>query len=106
VIGLAGTVLGLLLLSIGLFRAGVGPRWVGPALWAFLVVEFIGSAISPRASYLSGVLFLAAFGALAVEAVHSWRDAPVGTRTGTDQGDAAVGGSALTAESSSSSTTQ
>jgi hypothetical protein len=65
VVGLAGTVLGLLLLSIGLFRTGVGPRWVGPALWAFLVVEFVGGALSAYASYVSSVLLLVAFFGLA-----------------------------------------
>jgi hypothetical protein len=65
VIGLAGTVLGLLLLSIALFRARVGPRWIGPALWAFLVVEFVGGALSAYASYVSSVLLVIAFFALA-----------------------------------------
>ena len=72
VLGLLGTVIGVLLLSIGLFRAAVGPRWVGPALWAFLLVEFVGSSVSPHASYLSSVLFCAAFGALAGEAARGW----------------------------------
>jgi hypothetical protein len=85
VLGLLGTVLGLLLLSIGLFRGAVGPRWVGPALWAFLVVEFVGSSISPRASYLSGLLLLAAFAALTVEAARSWTRAPQ-----TDRSDVAM----------------
>lgn len=67
VLGLAGTVLGLLLVSIGVFRAGIGPRWVGPALWAFLLVEFVVSGISRYASYLSVILFAAAFLALAAE---------------------------------------
>jgi prepilin signal peptidase PulO-like enzyme (type II secretory pathway) len=65
VVGLAGTVLGLLLLSIGLFRTGLGPRWVGPALWTFLVVEFVGGALSEYASYVSSVLLLVAFFGLA-----------------------------------------
>lgn len=64
--GLLGTVLGLLLLSIGVFRGRVAPRWVGPALWAFLVVEFAGSAISDWSSHLAGILYAAAFLALAV----------------------------------------
>ena len=42
-----GTVVGTLVLSIGVFRAQVGPRWVGPALWAFLLLEFVGSAWAP-----------------------------------------------------------
>lgn len=64
--GLAGTVLGVLLLSIGLFRAGVGPRWVGPVLWAFLVIEFVGTSVSASAAYLSVLCFVAAFVTLAV----------------------------------------
>lgn len=64
--GLIGTVLGLLLLSIGLFRAHVGPRWVGPVLWAFLAVEFAGSAVSEWSSHLAVVLYVATLGALAV----------------------------------------
>jgi hypothetical protein len=63
--GMLGTVLGLLLLGIGLFRSRTGPVWVGPAIWAFLVVEFAGSAVSTYASYLSVLLLAAAFFALA-----------------------------------------
>lgn len=63
--GLLGTVFGLLLLGIGLFRTRTGPVWVGPAIWAFLVVEFVGSAVSSYASYLSVLLLAAAFFALA-----------------------------------------
>lgn len=64
--GLLGTVLGVLLLSIGLFRAQVGPRWIGPALWAFLVVEFAGSAVSDWSLHLAGLLFTVSLGALGV----------------------------------------
>jgi hypothetical protein len=63
--GLLGTVIGLLLLGIGLFRSRTGPVWVGPAIWAFLVVEFVGTAVSSYASYLSVLLLAAAFFALA-----------------------------------------
>lgn len=65
VIGLAGTVLGLLLLGIGLFRTRTGPGWVGPVIWAFLAVEFVGTAVSSYASYLSVLLLGAAFVAIA-----------------------------------------
>jgi hypothetical protein len=65
VVGLAGTVLGLVLLSIALFRTGVGPRWIGPVVWAFLVVEFVGGSLSDYASYLSSVLLVVAFFGLA-----------------------------------------
>jgi hypothetical protein len=64
-IGLVGTIVGLLLLGIGLFRTRTGPIWVGPAIWAFLLVEFLGSSISSYASYLSVLLLAAAFFALA-----------------------------------------
>lgn len=67
VAGLVGTVVGLLLLGIGLFRTRTGPAWVGPAIWAFLVVEFVGSSISSYASYASVLLLAAAFFALAAE---------------------------------------
>ena len=49
-LGLAGTVLGLLLLAVALFRTGVVPRWVPGLLVAFLVLEFAGSAVSAYAS--------------------------------------------------------
>jgi hypothetical protein len=65
--GLLGTVLGELLLSIGLFRTRTGPVWVGPAIWAFLVLEFFVSGLTPLASYLAVVLTGAAFWALALE---------------------------------------
>jgi hypothetical protein len=65
--GLLGTILGILLLGIGLFRTRTGPVWIGPALWAFLLVEFVGSSISSSASYLSALLLVAAFFALSRE---------------------------------------
>jgi len=67
VAGFLGTVLGHLLLSIGLFRTRTGPIWVGPAIWAFLVLEFVVSNVSPYASYLAVLLLGAAFWALALE---------------------------------------
>lgn len=66
-LGLAGTVIGTLLLSIGLWRTRIGARWVPPVLWAFLVVEFALTNVTVYAAYLSPVLGLAAFAALAVE---------------------------------------
>lgn len=64
--GLLGTVLGVLLLSIALFRSRTGPRWVGPVLWAFLVVEFVGSNLSEWASPVSVTLYALALGAIAL----------------------------------------
>lgn len=62
--GLLGTVLGTLLLGVALWRSRVVARWVPLVLWAFLVVEFIGSNLSEYAAYLSSVCLLLAFGAL------------------------------------------
>ena len=63
--GLVGTVLGLLLLSIGLWRSRVTARWVPATLWAFLVIEFVGHALSDYASYVALVCLTLAFGELA-----------------------------------------
>jgi hypothetical protein len=63
-VGFVGTVIGQLLLSIGLFRTRPGPTWVGPAIWAFLVLEFFVSSVTPWASYLGVTLMGAAFWAL------------------------------------------
>jgi len=65
--GLLGTALGLLLLGIGLFRTRTGPRWVGPAVWAFLLLEFLVSNLTDWASYLAVLLLAAVFVALALE---------------------------------------
>lgn len=67
--GLLGTVLGILMLALALWRAGLGPRWVGPALAAWVVVEFVGSSFLPWAGLVSGALLTVALGALAL-AVH------------------------------------
>lgn len=80
VIGLLGTILGLLMLSIGLYRSRTVPVWVGPAVWAFLIVEFVGTAFSGYASYLSVLLLGAAFFAIAGvlgSSEHSPTPAPV-----------------------------
>jgi hypothetical protein len=76
--GLIGTVLGLLLLGIGIFRTRTGPIWVGPAIWAFLLVEFVGSGLSPHASYLSVLLLATAFWGLlpSLAPAHSSTDEP------------------------------
>jgi len=68
--GLLGTVLGLLLLSIGLFRSRVVPRWIPALLWAFLVIEFVGTALSDFATYAAVLSLAIAFGALAL---HVWQ---------------------------------
>jgi hypothetical protein len=75
--GLLGTVLGLLLLASGLWRARARPRWAGPALGAFLVIEFVGTAVSDWAAPLAGALYVATLLVLAVTVSRSpvrlWR---------------------------------
>lgn len=63
--GLLGLVLGFLALAAALWRSGVAPRWTGPALVAWIVVEFVGSGLSDWAFYGSGLLYLVVFTALA-----------------------------------------
>lgn len=67
--GLLGTVLGLLVLGIALFRSGVVARWIPVALWTFVVAEFALSNLSSWASPAAGLLYLVAFTALAVRLV-------------------------------------
>ncbi|TXL56606.1 DUF4386 family protein [Aeromicrobium terrae] len=74
-LGLVGTVLGMLLLSIALFRTRVVPRWMPVVVWLFIVVEFVGTGLSDSASYLSAVLVVLAFGAIAREIHRTPRDA-------------------------------
>jgi len=76
--GLLGTVLGLVLLAVGLWRAGFGPRWVPIALGAFVVVEFVGHSVSDWASHVASVIYLVSFTALAVAV---WRTSPQGWAT-------------------------
>ena len=64
-VGFLGTVLTFLVLSIGLFRSRVVPRWVPALLGAFLVLEYGASGLSAFASYAGGICLLIAFGALA-----------------------------------------
>lgn len=65
VMGLLGTVLGLVLLAVGLWRAKVGPTWVPALLGAWLVVEFVGANLSAWAAPLSALMYAAALGGLA-----------------------------------------
>lgn len=65
--GLLGTVLGLLVLGIALFRSHAVPRWIPIALWVFLVVEFLGANLSEWASPTAGAIYLAAFTGIGLE---------------------------------------
>jgi hypothetical protein len=81
-VGLLGTVVGTLLLSIGLFRAAVGPRWAPVLLWAFLVLEFVGSAVSPVLGLAAVALALIAYCGLAMTVARTPASAwETGTRT-------------------------
>jgi hypothetical protein len=75
--GMLGLVLGFLLLAVALWRSGVGPRWAGPAVVVWLVLEFVGSALSSWAFYGSGLLYLVLFGTFAATVARSstavWR---------------------------------
>jgi hypothetical protein len=77
VLGLAGTVLGVLLLAVAMFRTGVVARWVPGLLVAFLVLEFAGSGISTYTSSVAGACFVISFCALAARVhrmpVAAWR---------------------------------
>lgn len=73
--GLLGTVLGVVLLGVALWRSRLVARWIPVTLWAFVVVEFVGSNLSTYASALSGALFLTAFVALAVWVARTPRSA-------------------------------
>jgi hypothetical protein len=76
-LGLAGTVLGLLLLAVAMFRTGVVARWVPALLVVFLVLEFAGSGVSRYASSVAGACCVIAFCALAARVyrmpVAAWR---------------------------------
>lgn len=93
--GLLGTVLGILLLGIGLFRARVVPRWVPILLWAFLAVEFAGSALSEWASSVSGVLYLVALTAIAAAVwrspISSWESSSVASEVAPEPRTATLG---------------
>lgn len=65
VLGFGGTVLTLVLLSIGLFRSRIAPRWVPVLVWLFLALEFFASNLTAYASQAAVVCLLIGFGTLA-----------------------------------------
>jgi hypothetical protein len=67
--GLLGTVIGLVVLGIALFRSRVVPRWIPVALWLFIVTEFALTNFSDWASPAAGLLYVAAFTGIAVQLV-------------------------------------
>lgn len=73
--GFGGIVLTLVLLSIGLYRSRVVPRWVPALIWSFLVLEFFGSNLTAYASHAAVVCLLIGFGTVARTVVQSPRSA-------------------------------
>ncbi len=73
--GFGGTVLTLVLLSIGLFRSRIVPRWVPVLVWLYLVLEFFGSNLTEYASYAAVLCLLIGFGTLARLVWESSREA-------------------------------
>jgi hypothetical protein len=70
IMGLLGTVLAIVLIAAGLWRARVEPRWLSALLVGFVVVEFGASGLSEWASYAAGLLYVAAFLVLARVVIH------------------------------------
>lgn len=64
-VGLLGTAVGTVVLPIGVFRAHVDPCWAWPALWAFLALELVGSAVAAMLGLAAATLAVIAFVALA-----------------------------------------
>lgn len=70
----AGTpfmVLGTILLGVAVWRAGAGPRWLGPATIAWVPVEFVGSSLSGWVSYVSVVWYALIFVTMALVVARS-----------------------------------
>lgn len=80
-VGLIGFALGTVLLAVGLRRGKVGPAWAPYTLVAFVLLEFLGGAISPWAMPLAGLLFSGTFLGLAVAV---WRTSEQDWRSGVD----------------------
>jgi hypothetical protein len=69
--GLVGTVLGLSVLALGLFRSRAVPRWIPVALWVFVVLEFGLSGLATWGSLASGLVYLVAFTGVSVRMVRT-----------------------------------
>lgn len=64
--GLLGTAVGFIVLGAAVWRGGLGPRWVGPAMIAWVPLELIGAGLSVWAGYASGALYALILGTLAI----------------------------------------
>lgn len=53
-----GMVVSVILLGIAHFRSKLPMRWAGPVLWAWVVVEFLGTGLFAWAPALSGALLV------------------------------------------------
>lgn len=77
--GLVGLVLGFLVLGAALWRARLGPRWLGPALVLWIVLEFGGSNLSAWSGHAAVAVLAVVFVVLALLVQRSslahWRTA-------------------------------
>lgn len=71
--GLVGTVIGLIMLAVALIRSRVTPLWVPIALLSWVLVEFVASGFVGWATYLSIVVGLIVYAGLALAV---WRSDP------------------------------
>ncbi len=76
--GLLGTVLGLVVLGIALFRSRAVPRWIPIAMWLFVVSEFALSNLTAWASPAASLIYLSAFVALAAQLLRESSHEPAG----------------------------
>jgi hypothetical protein len=95
-LALLGTAIGLVLLTVALWRAGFAPVWVWPVVLVAFVVLFVGSELLGEriSGIVSGLLLIAAFGFLGVRLLRmpdrEWeRGARPAARSGDDEQEAA-----------------
>lgn len=69
--GLLGTVLGFIILGVAVWRGGFQPRWLGPVMIVWVLVEFLGSSFTDYATYASGALYVVIFAALTLAVLRS-----------------------------------
>lgn len=68
---MVGVVVSQLLVGIAVLRGGLGPRWVGALLIGWLLVEFVGTGVTPMAAWLSAPLMAVVFAMLAAALVRT-----------------------------------
>jgi hypothetical protein len=77
-LGLIGTLVGLLLLAIGLLKSRTVAPWIPACLIGFLILEFVGSNLSSWASLAAVALYAAALLGLAAIIIQPREPNPVG----------------------------